>query len=284
MKKLLLLFTVLTSFNSVAQCTFEPTITGDTMLCPNASGILTTQVYDSYQWYKRPFSGTAQPIPGATSQTLNVDYFNDAGFYFSVEATDSGCTEMSPEVLVDGWVFLLPTVQTTGDFTIGPNGETIVCIGDTAYFMLMQPYTTNITWYESGNVIPGATSPVFLVTTPGSYTVQGAPQICPQFIQQLGVTLDVLVINCSSSIDELSSSPEFYPNPVKTILEISSSEMRIASVTINDITGKTVFQKTMDHPSTSLQLNVEHLREGIYQCILTDDKGIKLSRKIVVQK
>ena len=53
-------------------CSITPTVTGDVLLCPNESGMLTTQSYDSYQWYKRSFSGTAVPIQGATSQTLSI--------------------------------------------------------------------------------------------------------------------------------------------------------------------------------------------------------------------
>src|SRR5215204_2072164 len=76
-----------------AQCPFDPTVTGDTMLCPNTTGLLSTQVYDTYQWYKRPlFGGPSALVPGAVSQSLVVDAANDAGFYFKVEATLDTCT------------------------------------------------------------------------------------------------------------------------------------------------------------------------------------------------
>jgi len=182
-------------------CSFTPTVSGDVMLCPDEQGTLSTQIYDSYQWFKREFFGTAQPVAGATSQTLAIDQFNDAGYYFSVEVTDSNCTERSAEVLVDSWVFLLPVVETTGDFTTGINGETIICEGDTAYYTLLQPYETNITWYKDGSPLAGATGNTLAVTDSGNYSVEGAPAVCPNFIQQLGATLEVQVVNCTTGVN-----------------------------------------------------------------------------------
>ena len=87
-----------------AQCTFTPTVTpNNIILCPNDSAELTTQEYDSYQWYKG-----SDPIVGATSQTLMVHQYEDAGYEFKVAATLDDCTESSVPVLVDGWAFLFP--------------------------------------------------------------------------------------------------------------------------------------------------------------------------------
>src|SRR5688572_30348356 len=130
---------------SSAQCPFTPTISGDTMLCPLDTVPLTTQTFDSYQWYKRGFSDSvAQAIPGADSQTLMINQYDDAAFYFSVEVTENGCTERSEKIFVDGYAFLPPVVGTAGDFTTGINGEFIICTGDTAFFTLLQPYDTLI--------------------------------------------------------------------------------------------------------------------------------------------
>lgn len=170
-----------------AQCPFDPTIQPDpVILCPGAAEVLTTQVYDSYQWYK-----DGQPIPGAIQQTHAVNSANDAGSSFTVECTLNGCTEMSPPVLVDGWVFLLPFVMHEGDieYGMGPNGELLFCEGDALLLTLMPPYDTNIQWTNGGVPIPGANSPTLTVTENGVYTVSGAPSICPNFIQQLGVSI-----------------------------------------------------------------------------------------------
>jgi hypothetical protein len=264
-------------------CNFTPTVTGNTMLCPNDTAILATQQHDSYQWYKRPIGGSASPVPGATAQTLNIDAFNDAGYYFSVEATDSGCTEISAEVLVDSWVFLLPSVSSTGDFTIGPNGESIVCAGDTMYLNLLQPYTTSITWYNNNVPVNGATSPTLTVTTAGNYTVQGAPQICPNFILPLGVTIEVQVVVCTD-IEELSDEMSIYPNPAQQYLYINAGEhsAAISSVAINDVTGKTLMQ-VKDINSNKINLPLNGLESGIYIVRIRQQNNEESCRKIVVR-
>ena len=174
---------------SVAQCPFDPTITpSDLILCPNSEGTLSTQAYDSYQWYK-----AGAPIIGQTGPTLLVDAYSSAGYMFSVEATQNGCTEMSPEVLVDGWAFLGVTVMTTGaqPLYFTQNGP-VYCTLDTVLLVMMLPYDTNIQWTNGGDPIPGATDDTLVVTSPGQYSASGAPALCPDFQQQLGVWVDVL--------------------------------------------------------------------------------------------
>ena len=167
----------------------SPTITPNSLiLCPNESDTLWTQQFGNYQWYK-----DGNLIPGATNQYLVVSANNDAGSQFSVEVSQGNCTGTSSQVLVDSWVFLLPFVISEGDFTTGPNGEMLVCPGDTAYLILGQPYDTNIQWTNNGNIIPGATDDTLVITQSGMYHVSGAPSTCPNFIQNLGVTIEVIV-------------------------------------------------------------------------------------------
>lgn len=194
----------------LAQCPFDPTVApANLILCPNTQDTLSTQVYESYQWYKG-----GVPIPGATDQTHVVDAYNDAGSMFSVSATLGGCTEMSPEVLVDGWAFLPPTVMTTGAEPLyyTQNGP-VYCGTDTVLLVMMQPYDTNIQWTNGGNLIPGATNDTLVVTTPGQYSASGAPSTCPGFVQQLGVWIDVLFLPPTQPViaqsgSQLCVSPE----------------------------------------------------------------------------
>ncbi|MCC6840483.1 MAG: hypothetical protein IT230_10025 [Flavobacteriales bacterium] len=173
----------------MGQCPFTPTITPAILvLCPNGSATLSTESYEAYQWYK---DGTL--IPNATSQTLAVDQYNDAGSSFTVAATSEGCTETSAAVLVDSWVFLLPYVIHGGDepYSYGPFGEPYYCEGDTATLTLGQPYTQNIVWTNNGIPIPGETSPVLTVTSTGAYSVSGAPEVCPDLISYLGMDVAI---------------------------------------------------------------------------------------------
>lgn len=175
-----------------AHAQLNPTVSGDNMLCPNGTGTVSTQQFDSYQWLVRIY-GTpdTNPIPGATSQSLTVDYANYAASYVSVIVTAGAQTDTSAEFMIDGWMFPGMTVMSDGEFTIGPNGESMMCPGDTMYFHVNAPYGTNTQWYESGNPIPGATDPTLTVTQPGVYEVLSAPGACPDMISSPGVSLVV---------------------------------------------------------------------------------------------
>ena len=94
MRKLYTLLLLLIGSTTFAQ---NPTVIGDSMLCPNSSGLLTTQTYDTYQWFVRYFgSSTIAPIAGANSQTLPIDYSNYAASYLSVEVTLGANDYISP--------------------------------------------------------------------------------------------------------------------------------------------------------------------------------------------
>lgn len=190
-----------------AQCPFTPTIEPSSLvLCPDESSTLTTQVYEAYQWYK-----DGNLIPGATGQSLAVEQYNDAGSNFTVAATLEGCTETSVPVLVDGWVFLLPYLIHGGDepYAIGSFGEPFFCEGDTLTLTMGMPYTQQITWYNNGNPIPGETSSVLTITTNGSYTASGAPQVCPNWVSFVGVEVP----------------PVFTPNQQPTIVDDGNDQL-----------------------------------------------------------
>ena len=190
---LFLLALLLSFFEVEAQCPFDPTVQSpDLILCPNEQAVLATQVYDSYQWYKDD-----APIPGATDPGLVVDAFQDAGSNFSVEGTLDGCSERSPNVLVDGWVFLPISVSSAGAESLyfTQNGP-VYCSGDTLLLIMNLPYDTNIQWtmgFEN-QPIPGATNDTLLVLEAGQYGVSGAPSLCPQYVQDLGFGLTVQFI------------------------------------------------------------------------------------------
>ncbi|MBK9291997.1 MAG: hypothetical protein IPM52_10275 [Bacteroidetes bacterium] len=95
-------------------------------------------------------------------------------------------------------MFFAPFVIIDGTFSIGPEGEIVWCPGDSLSFELGMPYNTNITWYRNGQPIPGAVSNVLKVTQDGSYSVSAAPEVCPDYIQWLGVPLEV--IYCTTGI------------------------------------------------------------------------------------
>ena len=121
-----------------AQCDFTPTIDPpDLMMCPLTTDTLSTEEYDSYQWYK-----DGEPIPGATQRQLVVDYYSSVTFDFHVEVSLDGCTAQSDSTHVNGWAFLSPTVYTSGavPYAVDNNGTALYCEGDVVQLTLGLPY------------------------------------------------------------------------------------------------------------------------------------------------
>jgi len=202
MRTLLLLCTLALADHLRAQCDFTPTV-GPTgiILCPFATDTLTTQVYDTYQWFRN-----GQPIPGATQRTLPVAFQTDAGYRFHVAATLNGCTALSDTVLVDGWAFPTMMVTSAGDPPRALEGGGLLryCAGDTATLTLNAPYTASITWFRDGVALPGEVDPTLVITTSGGYTAHAAPGLCPAVVFSLDVSVPM----------------QFDPAPVPVILNI----------------------------------------------------------------
>lgn len=261
---------------AAAQCAFTPTITPtNIILCPNGTDTIWTQAYDAYQWN---MDGT--PVPGATEQFFVVDYWQHAGASFTVTATQAGCTETSASVLVDGYVFLLPTVATYGD----PH----ICPGDTVILELMSPYETSIQWYKDGMPITDAHDDSLIVTEAGAYTVEGAPAVCPAYIAPLGLDITITASVqpvvmpsdlklCNGAPDTLATMPyvshhwfhEGLPIPEATsnvliVTEPGNYQIQVNdglcliysdTVTVEDVTTGTI---TITMSGTDLVANTSH--------------------------
>ena len=168
-------------------CAVFPGVSPETViLCPNGTSELITGTFDTYQWYKN-----GAEIPGATGQTVAVNSIDDLGSWFKVRTTIDTCFGFSDSVLVDGYVFLPPVIINEGDQPnlIGDNGEQVYCQGDDPVLVLGAPYDSNVQWSVNGEPIADANDTLYAVTGSGNYTVEGAPAVCPNFIQDAGITV-----------------------------------------------------------------------------------------------
>ena len=183
---LLVCFSVLSSF---AENRLNPTIiNGNVILCPGGQETLSTQEYDTYQWYK-----DGNLIPGAVNQTYVVSYYADAGSNFSVLVTQGSQSAMSPSILVDGYVFIPLTVSSSGQgYWFNPVTGWELCEYHELIFQVMMPYNTNIQWFRDNIPIPGATNAIYQVEQTGVHTVRAAPATCPAY-SQYSVPLPVTV-------------------------------------------------------------------------------------------
>jgi hypothetical protein len=269
---------------SAQNCPFDPTVTGNLLLCPQTTDTLRTQQYDSYQWYTRPFSGgdSLSLVPGATDSTYAVSS-DSVPFYVAVEATLNGCTERSPEVLVDGLAFLPLTVSSEGEFTIGPNGELIICTGDTVLLIALLPYTLNHQWYDGDNPIPGANDDTLVVTQPGSYTLTASPGQCPNIVAHLGVFIDVVYGNtpgCVTAVTapHLSLDVTVGPNPAQATIQVSVADAAPVELTLLDSQGRVVRTHKF---SGSMEMMVGDLPRGVYALQLLSKNGQAVRRVVL---
>lgn len=239
----------------------QPSVFGDNMLCPGSTGTVSTQTYDTYQWNRRYFgSSNTQPLAGQVFQQLVMDYYSFSASYVSVTVTQGWQTATSPEFFVDGYVFLPVFVMTGGTFTIGPQGEFVICPGDTLVFELGMPYNTRITWFRNGLPITGATSPVLEVVTDGTYGVSGAPAVCPDYIQSLGVPLEVSF--CTVNFEEhLQAQPKLVPLDNASRLKlVGADNIDNPSYRIFDSLGRLIRSGRMSGNS----LSADGLPVGLY--------------------
>lgn len=248
---LVLMMTMGVKILSQAQCNLNPTISPNSVIfCPNAPAeTLQTQNFQSYQWFIfNSFNNTSTPIIGATGQQLVVDPFNYIGYEVYVIVSDGVCIDSSETVLIDGWAFLPPFVMHAGDQgTIGNNGEQYMNCGDTALLILMSPYTLNIQWYNYGNPISGATNDTLIITQTGQYTCSGAPAVCPDYIQHLGVVVEIL-----------------FPDPAVPVITLDNGTL--------SATGNGTFQWYLNgQPINGANQNtLIPLQNGTYTVTLTD--------------
>ncbi|HYD20572.1 MAG TPA: hypothetical protein VEB40_03780, partial [Flavipsychrobacter sp.] len=165
--------------SAIAQC--DPVITPSSItMCPNTTDTLWSDAHDTYQWLEN-----GMPIPGATSQYFVVDANLNGGSNISVVTTTTGCTgaDTSADVYIDGWVFLLPYVINVTN--------TMLCPGVADSVMFDFSLDSNVQWFYNGSPIPGATNDTLVVYNTGQYSAEGAPDVCPNFIMQLGLNMSV---------------------------------------------------------------------------------------------
>lgn len=267
-----------------AQCNFDPSVTGNLLLCPESSGTLTTQVYDAYQWHRRPFgdNGPAQPVAGATGPTFEVEAY-ETPVYVSVAATLGGCTEFSPEVLVDGLAFLPVTVSSSGDFTVGSNGELVICSGDTVWMEALLPYTLNFQWYNDTDSIIGANDDTLVVTSPGYYWLTASPEACPEWTAGLGLQIPVIwgtTPGCVTSVKDPQRrlAVQVSPNPASDKIQVTVADFAPVTLRMVDAQGKLVRERKFAEQTV---LDTADLPAGVYLLQLNSVNGSAVQKVVI---
>jgi hypothetical protein len=312
-----------TSWHLHAQPCFSPTITSPRLgyfnnlpntvaFCDNNdTEILSTQSYDTYQWYRQEWAavppGTPNPNPwiaiqGANSQTYTINGTDDMLYYFKVAASLDSCTEESPAILADGYAFGLPYLIATfqpGTYQFIGNGTYNVCNGASVLLEngFDQVYGLH-TWYKCmpsaippipGDpcIIQGATGDTITVSESGFYGFYCCTDYCPHICLFLDVpnfiTLQFGNFSfCTLGIDEPTTSNNLllYPNPTIQLLYLGKpNDEYNADILITDMMGKEVI--TIENYDYAQPIDVSNLPSGSYIIISKSGSGRIASNKFI---
>src|SRR5690606_27133308 len=140
------------------------------------------------------------------------------------------------------------TVSTFGDFTIGPNGELVICSGDTVWMEALLPYTLNFQWYNNEVPISGANNDTLVVTSPGNYSVSASPEECPGWTAFLGLEIPVVWgagPGCVTSVKDPTQTlkVEIVPNPASDKIQVTVADFSPVLLLLLDNQGKTVRER-----------------------------------------
>lgn len=314
-------FIMLTSGYLHAQPCVNPTITSPRMnvfiqnsilFCDNNdTEVLTTQTFDTYQWYRQQWSARPGPntnpwvaISGANSRTYTINGTDDLLYYIKVAATKDTCKVESAPILADGYAFGLPYLIAKfqpGSFVFIGNGEYNVCNGASVLLEngFDQVYGLH-TWYRCvpsdlppvpGDtcIIRGVTGDTYTATTSGFYGFWACTEYCPKLCLFLGLP-SFIKLNfgnwsfCITSIDDPVNPKKLslYPNPTTSLLILGKVEnVPFKNLMILDMTGKVVLN--IDQYDNSQPINVSHFPTGVYNIIATSKTG-KIYRNKFVKK
>lgn len=280
MKRILLLLFCLGSLQTaLAQ---NPTISGDTMLCPWTDGTATITngvTYDSYQWYFKYWflDDPYEAISGATSASFTYDWYTYDQALFKVVAIKNGVTYESNEIQIDSynWVGFNVSFQIDEEtMTYNPDTEGFYLCEGATVLLSTDPFFVNIEWYKDGELIPGETGNTYLITGEGSYHAVGHPGVCPNnsnttIGQPIVVTANT---ECSLGIENPEfASIKFYPNPAKDFLNLElGNSSDFTSYSIIDVSGKVLGTQNISAQNTQIPLN--HLSNGFYILKLEGEK------------
>lgn len=87
-----------------------------------------------------------------------------------------------------------------------------------------------------------------------------------------------IVESAPLSIDskEASLGFSFYPNPAKNIVSIENNQLKNAAVTVYDLNGRALLNKTINVSQS--EINISNLHSGVYLFNVTTDKGSFVKR------
>ncbi|MEO8151339.1 MAG: T9SS type A sorting domain-containing protein [Bacteroidia bacterium] len=228
------------------------TLTGNDTLCKNDTALMTANSGASlgYQWFKN-----SVVIAGATAKTYKTPA---TGMYKVIVTNANGCFKNSP-------VQKITMLNVTA--TISAGGPTTFCAGGSVTLSSTTGAGQTYQWFKGLNALAGQTNPNYVAHTQGSYKCAVTKNgLCSKTSNVIKVT-----VNCKISDGNVVVMNDFslHPNPSNenAYLEFSLDEQKQVTVTIYDLTGRSVSEiagQYYDAGDYQLTLNTSELNNGIY--------------------
>lgn len=196
----------------------------DTLICASDSTeICAPNTFGSYLWN--------------TGENTSCIYAHLAGGYWVSVTADNGCF----------------TISTRKNISIYPvTSVSIVRQGDT----LSSFNAVSYQWFKDGIAIPGATSPVYVASQPGNYSVQ-ILDVNGCYSMSTGVLV--------TGLGDLNGDADFsiYPNPALDVLQMEINREWVGlEVEMYETSGKLVVRRTV--LSEFSKVDISKFASGIY--------------------
>ncbi len=212
------------------------TASKDTICSSEKSTICTFPAFDIYRWNNNDSIGCIK-----TSQ---------AGNYYVTVTDFNGCTAESNHVGI--------TVHQTQPIAISVVGDTLQVYNEVSY-----------QWYLAGNLIPNATSNIYVANSVGEYGVS--------VIDSNGCASNA-TINFLSIGDVPSSYMQLYPNPSAGGWHLAVNDNLIgADLEVFDDKGRVIFKSKIENSRTDIAFEAA---SGIYFMHINTSRNIVISKLI----
>ena len=202
---------------------------------------------------------SAQFCPG-DSLLIGEDYYSEAGFYEQAFVNSLGCDSLAG--------LQLDYYEVIENLSVA-NNDNVLSIS---------PDYTNYQWLLNGEILANETENSIDATLYGSGEYQS------QATDENGCGLSsssesITIIN----VPEIDTSIEvfLYPNPTSGKLSFQSDNAEIKEIAIYSPSGAIVHRTVLT--DNTVILNINHLENGIYFCMIYTSKGI-FTERLVIQK
>lgn len=211
----------------------------------------------SYSW----FNASQEKIEGQTSSTFTTQSISETTSYFVNAQHTSGCSSPMERIVVSPLIVDAPTIiETDGELSVNAEGD--------------------VQWFFEGQAIEGATSPLFVATKSGNYTVKISQGNCER--------ISAPYLYVVTSLGEVASEFQLYAYPIPSSskefgIRVQSPETSLVCIQVIDMTGQVVFKKWFEPGELASKINLlPGLKNGLYSVIASQSEN-EIRKRIVIR-